>query len=145
MSLVIERRVSDQISEGLHSVTITKVEDLGLEQTRFGMRDCAAIYFTPDDQEGKPVDVLMRLVKSLHPKSSLGKLLPALKVPFGDRFDLNELVGVRCEVVIQHKEIEGKIRATIAAVLKVRKRAGILPPVVVRRSTRREARTVRHS
>jgi hypothetical protein len=120
MSLVIEKRVSEQMSEGLHSVTITKVEDLGMQETRFGMRDCAAIYFTPDDHEGKPVDVLMRLVKSLHPKSSLGKLLTAVNVPFGDRFDLNVLVGVRCEVVIQHEVREGKIQANIAAVLKVR-------------------------
>jgi hypothetical protein len=144
MSLVIERRVSDQISEGLHSVAITKVEDLGLQETRFGMRDCAAIYFTADDQEGKPVDVLMRLVKSLHPKSSLGKFLTAVNVPFGDRFDLNVLVGVRCEVVIQHKEVDGRIEANIAAVLPVRNR-GTRPPVVVRRSKMRQARAVRHS
>ena len=124
MSLVIEKRVSEQMSEGLHSVTITKVEDLGLEQTRFGMRECAVIYFTSGNQkEGKPVDVRMRLVKSLHPESSLGKLLTALNVPFGDRFDLNVLVGVRCEVVIQHEVRDGQTTANIAAVLKVRKRA----------------------
>jgi hypothetical protein len=123
MSLVIEKRVSEQMTEGLHSVTITKVEDLGLQETRFGMRDCTAIYFTPDDhREGKPVDVRMRLVKSLHPESSLGKLLTALNLPFGDRLDLNVLVGVRCEVVIQHEMKDGQIYANIAAVLKIRKR-----------------------
>lgn len=54
MSLVIRDEVQ-QMSEGLHNVTVTKVEDHGLQETRFGMRECAAIYFTADDQkEGKP-------------------------------------------------------------------------------------------
>lgn len=143
MSLIVMEPASEQMPEGLHNVTITKVEDLGLQEPGFGMRDCAAICFTPDDQkEGKPVDIRMRLVKSLHPESSLGKLLTALNVPFGDTFDLNVLVGVRCEVVIQHKEIEGKIQANIAAVLKVRKRAGTRPLEAVRRSKMRQARAV---
>ncbi len=121
MSLVIEKQVSGQMSEGLHSVTITKVEDLGLQETRFGPKECAAIYFTADDQkEGKPVDVRLRVVKSLHPESSLARLLGALSVPFGDTFDLNDLVGIKCLVVIQHKEREGETQANIAAVLKVR-------------------------
>jgi len=112
------------MSEGLHSVTITKAEDLGLERTRFGMRDCAAIYFTADQKEGKPVDVRTRLVKSLQPESSLGKLLTALAVPFGDTFDLNVLVGVKCKVVIQQKVRDGQTYASIAAILKARQRAG---------------------
>jgi hypothetical protein len=89
MSLVVQKLV-EQMSEGLHNVTITKVEDLGLQETRFGMRECTAIYFTADAQkECKPVDVRVRVVQSLHPESSLGKLLTALNVPFGDTFDLN--------------------------------------------------------
>lgn len=125
MSLVVKERICEQMSEGLHSVTITKVEDLGLQETRFGPKECAAIYFTLDDQrEGKPVDVRMRIVKSLYPESSLGKLLTALNLPFGDTFDLNVLVGVKCEVVLQHEEKDGQILAIVAAVLKIRKRAG---------------------
>ena len=137
MSLVIEKRVSEQMSEGLHSVTITKVEDLGLQETRFGPKECAAIYFTADDQkEGKPVHVRFKVVQSLHPESSLVRLLTALNVSFGDTFDLNVLVGVKCEVLIQHKERGGKIYANIAAVLKVRKPAGTRSAVFVRRRVR---------
>jgi hypothetical protein len=48
-------------------------------------------------------------------------LLTALSVPFRETFDLRGLVGIKCEVVIQHKENNGKTEATIAAVLRVRK------------------------
>ena len=42
----------------------------------------------------------IRIVQSLHPQSSLARLLTALNVPFGDSFYLKVLVGVKCEVVI---------------------------------------------
>jgi hypothetical protein len=124
MSLIVEKRV-EQMSEGLHNVTITKVEDLGQQVTQFGKRDMAAIYLT-DDLKGMPVDVRLRLVRSLHPDSSLARLLTALRIPFGDTFDLTGLVGMKCQVVIQHKEKDGKIDTTVAAVLKVRERAALV-------------------
>lgn len=130
MSLVIKNKVNELVSEGLHNVTITGVEDLGLQETQFGPRECAAIYFTPEDQKGKPVDIRMRVVQSLHPESSLTKLLTALNVPFGETFDLNVLVGVKCEVVIQHKEKDGQTYANIAAVLKIRKSYTRSPAIV---------------
>ena len=120
MSLVI-KDVCGQMSEGLHRVTITRVEDLGQQATQFGQKDCAAIYFTDDEQRGL-ADVCMRVVKTLHPKSNLVKLLTTLNVPFGETFDLNGLVGIKCEVVIEHKESNGKTDVNIAAVLKVRSR-----------------------
>jgi hypothetical protein len=128
MSLIIRKRVCDSMSEGLHSVTITKVEDLGLEATRSGTKDMAAIYLTADDQndkEGKPVDACLKVIQTLHPKSNLVKLLTQLGVPFGDTFDLNEVVGISCQVVIQHEEEGGKTNANVVAVLKLSKR-GIL-------------------
>ena len=125
MSLVIRKPVCDSMSEGLHDVTISKVEDLGLQQTRFGKKDMAAIYFTDDqnDKEGKPVGACLKVIQTLHPESNLVKLLTALNVPFEDTFDLNQVVGISCQVVIQHEEKEGKIYANIVAVLENRKRA----------------------
>jgi hypothetical protein len=128
MSLIIRARVCDSMSEGLHSVTITKVEDLGLQATRSGTKEMAAIYFTADDQndkEGRAVDACLKVIQTLHPKSNLVKLLTQLGVPFGDTFDLNEVVGISCQVVIQHEEKEGKSYANVVAVLTLRKR-GIL-------------------
>jgi hypothetical protein len=71
----------------------------------------------------------MKVIQSLHPESSLTKLLTVLSVPFGDTFDLKVLVGVKSEVVIQHKEKDGKTYANIAVVLKVRKRLLVSPCV----------------
>jgi hypothetical protein len=124
MALVVEKYV-EQMPEGLHHMTITRVEDLGEQVTRFGPKVMAAIYFTSDD--GQP-DVCMRVVQSLHPNSTLVKLLGALSISVGDKFDLTELVGIHCQVVIQHKEKDGGIDATVASVLKVRKRVGTRSP-----------------
>jgi hypothetical protein len=134
MSLVINA-VDEQMSEGLHSVTITRVEDLGLQETRFGPKECAAIYFTPDyqnDAKGKPVDACLKVIQTLHPNFNVAKLLTQLSVPFGDVFDLNELIGISCEVVVQHREGDGKIKAYVVAVLELRKPAGTRSLALVR-------------
>jgi hypothetical protein len=126
MSLVIKDKVYEQMTEGLHNVTITRVEDLGLQETNFGTKDRARIVFTAADQkdkEGKAVDVLMTVTKSLHSKSALGKLLVSLGVAVNTEFDLNDIVGIKCQIVIQHKESEGRTYANIASVLKLRKPA----------------------
>ena len=62
---------------------------------------------------------------SLHPKSKLFKLLNSLGITANETFDLNSLVGVKCQVVIElnaNKET-GKEYASIATVLKNRKPA----------------------
>lgn len=123
MSLVIKDKVYELLTEGLHNVTITAVQDVGPQETMYGTKDRARIVFTASDQkdkEGKAVDVLMTVTKSLHSKSSLGKLLVQLGIPVGAEFDLNEIVGTKCQVVVQHKESEGKTYANVVSVLKVR-------------------------
>src|SRR5260370_569825 len=127
MSLIVKDRVFEQMTEGLHNVAITRVEDLGLQDTMYGAKDQARIFFTAQDQkdvEGKPVDVPMTVTTtSLHPKSKLAKLLVSLGVTADDTFDLNSLVGIKCQVVIEqntNKET-GKNYAKIVSVLKNRK------------------------
>jgi hypothetical protein len=119
--VVIKDKVYEQMSEGLHNVTITKYEDLGLQDTQFGTKDRVRIVFQAQDQKdsktGEPINVFMTATKSLHSKSQLGKLLATLKIPAGAEFDMDDLVGVKCQVVIQHKESEGKTYANIATVL----------------------------
>lgn len=129
MSLIVKDRVFEQMTEGLHNVTITKVEDLGLQDTKFGTKDQARIFFTALDQkdkDGKPVDVPMTVTTtSLHPKSKLAKLLNSLGITANDTFDLNSLIGVKCQIVIEentNKET-GKVYASVGSVLKNRKPA----------------------
>ena len=128
MSLIVKDRVYEQMTEGLHNVTITRVEDLGVQDTKFGAKDQARIYFTAQDQkdkEGKAVDVPMTVTTtSLHPKSKLAKLLVSLGLSAeNETFDLNALVGVKCQIVVEentNKET-GKVYASIATILKNRK------------------------
>ncbi len=124
MSLIIKDRVYENLTEGLHNVTITKVEDVGPQETAYGTKDRARIFFTASDQkakDGSAVDAVMTVTKSLHSKSALGKLLNSLGVNAGAQFDLNDVIGIKCQVVIEHKESDGKTYANIVSVLKLRK------------------------
>jgi hypothetical protein len=121
---VVTKKVFEQLTEGLHNVTITKVEDIGPQETNFGTKDMLRVTFTSSDQkdkEGKFVDVRPRYNKSLHAKSAFVKaLLAPLGFTAGAAFDTDELVGTKCQVVIQHKENDGTTYANVTAVLKVR-------------------------
>jgi hypothetical protein len=124
MSLVIKDKVFEQLTDGLHNVTITKVEDLGPQETQFGTKDRLRVIFTAADQkdkEGKAVEVRMSFTKSLHAKSALVKsLLSPLGFTVGNEFDANDIVGTKCQVVIQSKESDGKTYANVTAVLRIR-------------------------
>jgi len=126
MSLVIKPKVYELMVEGLHNVVITKVEDLGMQETNFGTKDRARIVFAAADQkdkEGKPVEIWMSVNKVINPKSTLGKLLAALKVPQPEEFDLNSIVGIKTQVVVQHNEKDGKTYANIASVIPTVKKS----------------------
>jgi hypothetical protein len=128
MSLVIKPKTYENLTEGLHNVTITKVEDLGLQETNFGTKDRARLVFTAagqKDKEGTPVDIFMTVTKSLHAKSQLGKALAALKIPVGAEFDLNDVVGVKCQIVVQHNEKDGKTFANVASIIPIKKTENI--------------------
>jgi hypothetical protein len=124
MSTIIKDKVFEQLTEGLHNVTITKIDDLGPQETQFGTKDRIRVIFTASDQkdkENKPVDVRMTFTKSLHSKSGLVKqLLSPLGISVGNEFDADDLVGTKCQVVIQHKESDGKTYANVTAVLRIR-------------------------
>lgn len=121
---VIKDKVYEQLTEGLHNVTITKVEDLGPQETQFGTKDRLRAIFTASDQkdkEGKPVDARMTFTKSLHAKSGFVKqLLSPLGITAGSEFDTDDLVGTKCQIVITHKEVDGKNYANVTAVLRIR-------------------------
>jgi hypothetical protein len=129
MSLVIKKKQYELMSEGLHNVTITRVDDLGPQETMYGTKDKARIVFTALDQKdkaGDAVDAVMSVNKVITSKSSLGILLDKLGIDgSADEFDLNDVVGVKCQVVIEHKENDGRTYANITSVLKNRKSAEV--------------------
>lgn len=111
---LIVKNVLREMPEGLHNVTITRTEDLGLQR-----KDTAAIYFAAEDQSLRYADACLSVsTRGFHPNSNLGKLLTQLGFPLGDTFDLSTLIGIKCQVVIQHRERDGKTYANVAAMLR---------------------------
>ncbi len=63
----------------------------------------------------------MTFTKSLHAKSGFVKqLLSPLGFTVGNEFDANDIKGTKCQVVIQHKESDGKTYANVTAILRNR-------------------------
>ena len=129
MGIVVKKKVYELLTEGLHNVTITRVDDVGPTETMYGVKDRARIIFTAQDQkekEGVPVDATMSVNKVITSKSSLGILLDKLGVDASaDEFDLDDIIGIKCQVVIEHKENDGRTFANIVSVIKVRKSAEV--------------------
>ena len=130
MGMIIKKKQYELATEGLHNVTITRYEDLGQQETNYGVKDQVRIYFTCQDQkdkEGNPVDVSMKVNKVINPKSSLGILLEKLGVDgSADEFDLDDIIGIKCQVVVEYnKKEDGRVFANIDSVIKNRKSAEV--------------------
>ena len=127
MSLVIKDKVFEVATEGLHNAVIDRVEDLGVVETTFGSKDRVRIVFKMLDQkdkDGNLVETWMPVTKSLHAKSSLGKFLASLKIFAQGSFDLNDIVGMKLQVVIVQKEnSDGRVFANIATVIPAKAKA----------------------
>lgn len=124
MGIVIKDRVFETANEGLHNAKIARIEDLGLVEGNYGTKDKVRIVLEMVDQkdkEGKFVEVWMSATKSLHEKSTLGKFLNSLKINAKGEFDLNNIVGLKLQVVISHTEKEGRTYANVATVIPIRK------------------------
>jgi hypothetical protein len=107
----------------LHGAVVLRIEDLGIVETAHGKKDKARIFFMILDQKVKNnAEVFLSVNKVLDGKNNISKLLNALKISHGEEFDLLELVGGQCCVVLQHNKMDGEaeLRATIMAILSKR-------------------------
>jgi hypothetical protein len=125
MGIVVTKKVYELADEGIHNVVITRIEDVGIVETQNGMKDKAAIYFTCLDQKAKDggeVDLRYLVNKVITAKSTLGKLLAALKITAGDNFDMDDLIGIKAQVVVQHNKAEnGNTYANIMSFVPVKR------------------------
>jgi|APCry1669189567_1035234.scaffolds.fasta_scaffold92455_1 hypothetical protein len=125
MGIVVTKKVYELADEGIHNVVITRIEDVGIVETQNGMKDKAAIYFTCLDQKAKDggeVDLRYLVNKVITAKSTLGKLLAALKITAGDNFDMDDLIGIKAQVVVQHNRAEnGNTYANITSFVPVKR------------------------
>jgi uncharacterized protein YabN with tetrapyrrole methylase and pyrophosphatase domain len=125
MGIVITKKVYELADEGLHNVVISRIDDVGLVETQNGTKDKAAIYFTCLDQKAKDggeVDLRYLVNKVITEKSTLGKMLKALKIDPNDNFDMDDLIGIKAQVVVQHNKSEnGNTYANITSFIPTRR------------------------
>ena len=126
MGIVVKQKGFELPTEGLHTAVISRIEDLGIVETANGKRNKACIFFTVLNRNLKrnsDVEAFLSVNKVLDGKGNLSKLLKSLKISYAKEFDLSELVGVRCCVLIRHDEMDdhdAEGRATVTAVLSRR-------------------------
>jgi hypothetical protein len=132
--MLLKEKEFELVSEGIHSLTITEVEDLGMVETTYKGQTRTSprlrIQITANDQkdkEGKPVSLNMFATQSLGTKSTLGKFLRNL---LGDSFnpksfETDDLIGYKFQAVVDHNtsDTTGKTYANIGSILKNRKPA----------------------
>ena len=125
MGIVITKKVYELADEGIHNVVISRIDNVGLVETQNGMKDKAAIYFTCLDQKAKDggdVDLRYLVNKVITDKSTLGKMLKALKIDPNDNFDMDDLIGIKAQVVVQHNKAKnGNTYANITSFVPVKR------------------------
>jgi hypothetical protein len=126
MATVIKQKEYELMEEGLHNVVVSRIEDLGKVETQHGVKEMAEVWFKALDQKAKDggdVEARIRVNCVLGAKSTLRKsILGPLGIVPGKEFDLNSLVGVKCQILIQHNTIEdGRTFANVSSVLKTKK------------------------
>ena len=122
MGTIIKKKVYEKMSEGLHTVVITEVTDLGPQDTKFGVKDRIRVVMTAQDQkaeDGSDINVFYTATKSMHIKSQFGKLLANLGFDLDvEEFDVDNLVGLKFQIVVEHNTKDGETFANVASVLK---------------------------
>ena len=111
--------------EGLHLAVCVDVVDLGQQETPWGGRHKVLLVWeiAAHMEDGRPYIVRKRYTSSLHEKSNLNHDLKAWRGrPFTPDelagFDIEKVLGVSCQVLIQHAVKEGMTYANVTAVMK---------------------------
>lgn len=121
---------------GLHQAVCVDVHDLGMVQTEFGTRHKVAIIWVIDqlDDAGKPHEARKVFGFSLSTKARLRSDLEAWRGrPFTAQellgFDLEILIGVNCQLQIQHVVKADKTYANVVSLVPLAKgMPKIVPP-----------------
>lgn len=134
MSIMVSGRKYVPPPEGMRQACCVDVVDLGIVETNFGKKDSVRITWEldVDMDDGRPFIISRRYAKSLHEKSSLHKDLKSWRGrAFTPEelagFDLEKLIGVPCQILVQHEERDGVPYGNIAAITKAEKTHWLKP------------------
>jgi hypothetical protein len=126
-----EKRDYESLSEGVHQAVIADVIDEGVKETAWGPKQRFRVVFMSDEADStgytKTASIFLKTKPAepgkpltFHTKSNAYKDLVKIlgkEVPNG--FDLEQLIGIRKGLVIQHSEDkEGNIWANVTGYLK---------------------------
>jgi len=122
MALIVRRKLHEaRLSEDWHEAEIADVTAEYNKVTPFGVKDQATIIFRVGE-----VELRMRCTLSLGKKAKLYGLITEItgQEP-GKEFDLEELIGMSCKVLVSHREMEsGDVWENIDRVKSVPQKSG---------------------
>jgi hypothetical protein len=110
--------------EGKHWATVSGIKDLGMQATSGGeQKPKIRIDFEIDETDnGRAIVASKYCVVSLDPHAALFELIVDLGVEpccDGGEFETDQLLGLRCQIVIEHRAAEGgRVFANIVAILR---------------------------
>jgi hypothetical protein len=111
--------------EGLHLAVCVDVVDRGIRETAFGSKPQVMLVWeiAAHTADNRPFTVRKIYTASMHEKSNLHKDLKAWRGrPFTAEelaaFDVENVIGTSCQLLLQHTEKDGSVWANVAAVTK---------------------------
>jgi hypothetical protein len=125
MSLIVSGKNYTPAPEGVHAAVCVDVADKGMVETEWGSKHKCRIVWeiaAPMD-DGRPFTIGKTYTVSLHEKSSLYKDLKgwrgrAFTADELRGFDLENVVGKPCQLVVAHNDVDGTTYANVQAILK---------------------------
>lgn len=119
--------------EGLQRAVCVDIVDLGLVETKFGIKEQVAIVWQSEEKmdTGKPFLVQKRYSPSLHPKATLRSDLESWRGrKFTDEeaeeFDLEKLLGANCQLNVVHNVTDAGTYANVKSIVPAPKGASAL-------------------
>jgi hypothetical protein len=123
--MIVAEKVYELATVGIHSLQITKVDDLGMVVGKYGTKQKIRLTILVTDQkakDGEDVNVFITASPNIGVKSTLGTFLRKVGIPCEGTVDLDELIGFKFQAVIEHNKADnGKTYANIGSVIPSRK------------------------
>ena len=124
--MIIEPKVYEKASEGIHDLKILEFVEKKDVETEFGVRDRVTVIFEVLDEQGtdgQNLKLSLNANQSLHKKSKFGIFLRDLAVnPDNQAVDTDELVGLQFKANVKHvkSEKDGLVYANLGDIVKSR-------------------------
>jgi len=100
--------------DGIYKAVLQRIEDFEAEH---GLKK-RLLFSAINDALGKNAEFCYSAYPNVTSKTKMGNLVVSLGIKEGVAFCWNDLIGVKCQVLLETKEIKGEKRSVITKVLK---------------------------